>query len=403
MGESESSWAEPVGKQLKTPDEMLEERYADRANPDNIDDMVVLPSERTPQLIEVPDWAKESPVAPEAGYEAGFDDNPFALGKEVNVKRHGKNGNPDYQEGGWKIIDDDANVRVGKDKYIVGVVVEKEIDGEVFQKSIPLNELMERNPRAEKEPLTKAKKEVADEAIEDAIGLEDPSEVDGDAHKFTHDEMKAMREAAQRVSGLETKESSSYDALLDPNTPNIVEKEARPDVYVYLKEALPTVTRGETEASQKYYDKFVTEENRQVSLDFLDEAVKADVKIAAILHEAGLNPSDMAAVDAIRENPDVRYQVAKRLTQKLDTLADRDPTDFGIRIANNSPNNLKVDPQTGKRMLSRMYAVDTALKMLGGEFSERNEANDFARDSSDRVAIGQHRHAARTTIMSRYA
>jgi len=312
----------------------------------------------TPQLIEVPDWIKQD-VAELATPtpEAPVNDKPFSIGKEVIVKRNGKNGAPNYNEGGWKIIDDDATVRIGKTGYMVGVVVEKEIDGETFQKSIPLNELMDLNPNAEKErvALSDAQEDLADEAIEGAIGLHDPSE----------------QESVDR--------------------------------YLYLKEALPPVTRGETEASQKYYDKFVTETNKQISLDFLSEAVKADPEISGILREAGLNPTDMAAVDAIRENPDVRYKIAKRLTQKLDTLADRDPHDFGYRIADNSPKNLKVNPQTGKQMLSRTYAVDMALKMLGGEFDERREDNDFARDQDDRVAIGQHRHAARTTIMSRYA
>lgn len=167
-------------------------------------------SERTPakaqstnpdMIIEVPDWVKNggSPEVSDPGYEAGFDDNPFANGKEVTVKRNGKDGQPDYQEAGWKIIDDDANVKIGKDQYMVGVVVEKEIDGEVFQKSIPLNELMELNPRPEKEPLTEVQEEIADEAIEEAIGLEDPSQVDEYAHNYTPDEIKRMREASRRV------------------------------------------------------------------------------------------------------------------------------------------------------------------------------------------------------------
>ncbi|RWZ78590.1 MAG: hypothetical protein EOT05_02465 [Candidatus Microsaccharimonas sossegonensis] len=255
----------------------------------------------------------------------------------------------------------------------------------------------------EKEPLSETEEEVAELAIEVSTGIEDPSELDGNARMFGPAELRAMREASRRLTGLESPKVNPDDALLDPNIPNIVEKDTRPDVYTYLKDALPVVTRGDTEASRKYYDKFVTEENKQVSLDFLQEAVKADREIARVLDEAGLKPIDMAAVDAIRENPDVRYGVAKRLVQKLDMLVDRNPEDFGIRIAHDSAGNLKVDPQTGKRMKSRLYAVDMALKMLGGEFSERYESNDFARDSNDRVTIGQHRHAARAVIMSRFA
>lgn len=243
------------------------------------------------------------------------------------------------------------------------------------------------------------------EAAEDLgeIAIERATEVN--TSKIYSHELRAMRqaaEAAKRATGVESIVTNPYDALLDPNTPNI-EAEKPIDVYAYLKEALPPVTRGTTEASGKYYDKFVTDENRQVSLDFLSEVVKADAHIAGIIYEAGLEPTDMATVDAIRENPDIRYKVAKRLTQKLDTLADQDPEGFGFRVAVNSPNNLKSDGVTGKRMKSRMYAVDMALKMLGGEFSERTQDDDFARDKNDRVANGQHRHAARTVIMSRHA
>jgi len=369
------------------------------------------PREQKPQLIEVPDWAKiNNPESVEI--REAVSDDPFSNGKEIVVERSPdkETGAPAYLESGWKIIDDQAMVETerGSGKWMAAVRVEKEIDGVPYNKIISLEKVYAFNPRevasapemVEKEPLSEAQEDIAEEAIEDAIGLHDPSEIDEQAHNYSSADIRAMREAAQRVSGLDEAPVNPYDALLDPNTPNIVEKETRPDVYTYLKEALPVVTRGDTEASRKYYDKFVTEENKQVSLGFLGEAVKADTKIAAILQEAGLKPSDMAAVDAIRENPDVRYAVAKRLTQKLDTLADRHPMDFGWRVADNSPNNLKVDPQTGKRMRSRIYAVSMALKMLGGEFSERNEAKDFERDQDDRVALGQHRHAATSTIMS---
>jgi hypothetical protein len=361
----------------------------------------VAPAESQPQRIEVPDWVKTGgapveiqPDTNETGFEDDAGVDPFSNGKEITVMRNAnvQTGAPAYLEGGWKVIDDQAvlETKPGSGKWMSAVRVEKEIDGAPNYKVIPLEtvyalnrtETAEAPEVRETPPLTEVQEDIADEAIEAVLGIEDPSEIDEHAHDFSPSELRTMREAAQRVSSI------------NPETDN------RPDAYTYLKEVLPPVTRGDSEASRKYYDKFVTEENRQGSLDFLSEAVKADKRIAAILENAGLASTDMAAVDAIRENPDVRYEVAKRLTQKLDVLVSQDPEGFGYRIADNSPNNLKVDPQTGKRMRSRMYAVDMALKMLGGEFSERNETKDFARDKNDRVAVGQHRHAATTTIMS---
>lgn len=57
---------------------------------------------------------------------------------------------------------------------------------------------------AEAAPLSEAQEEIADVAIEVATGIEDPSEIDGDAHNFSGAELKAMREASQRATGLES-------------------------------------------------------------------------------------------------------------------------------------------------------------------------------------------------------
>jgi hypothetical protein len=179
------------------------------------------PNEKASGMIEVPDWAKVRPEAGDAGYEAGFDDDPFALGQEVTVKRNGKNGQPDYQEGGWKIINADANVSVGKDKYMVGVIVEKDIDGEPFQKSIRLDELMRLNPReaevssevADKPQLTEVQEDIADEAIEDVLGIENPEdEVDGNARMMTLEE----RQQARAGQGLETEAAAAARVMGEP-------------------------------------------------------------------------------------------------------------------------------------------------------------------------------------------
>ncbi|MDB5180046.1 MAG: hypothetical protein JWN12_678 [Candidatus Saccharibacteria bacterium] len=51
-------------------------------------------------------------------------------------------------------------------------------------------------PEVKSALLTDAQEDIADEAIEDVLGLEDPSEID---RKYTSYEIKAMREAARRI------------------------------------------------------------------------------------------------------------------------------------------------------------------------------------------------------------
>lgn len=249
---------------------------------------------------------------------------------------------------------------------------------------------------------------------------------------------KPSRATASQVTD-ETQPRVNVPTTVEPSSSAAGVERQPVDAYEYLKELLPPVTRPAGEAprldysyihikdaleqgraaaqaqaelahkentpegkARKYYDKVVTEENRQDSLDFLGEVIKANPELVTIFQEAGLNPSDVATVDAIRENTNIRFQVAKHIAKKLDRLVTDDPEGFGLRVAQNSSGNLKVDTQTGKTMHSRDYAVSLALKMIDGEFSKKLESNDFARDGNGRVAIGQHRHAARAVLMSRY-
>ena len=76
----------------------------------------------------------------------------------------------------------------------------------------------------------------------------------------------------------------------------------------------------------------------------------------------------------------------------------KDPYGFGERIQDNAVNNLKEDPQTGVKMMSRDYVVSLSLKMLGGEYSEKHADQWLDRDETGRVILGQHRDAARRIL-----
>jgi hypothetical protein len=207
--------------------------------------------------------------------------------------------------------------------------------------------------------------------------------------------------------------------------PDAVE-ERKKDPFDYLRNLLPPVTRPDKQPAnldhlygsqeeyervlaslqltrkeqeqQKYYDRFVTEENKRVSRETLMESLRANPEIGRVLREAGIDATSMEAVNAIRENADVRFEVAKHFAQKLGDMVMKDPHGFGWRVEENRPDNLKEDPLTGKKMMSRDYVVSLTLKMLDGEFSVSNEDDSFIRDPDGRVAVAQHRDAARRLL-----
>lgn len=207
----------------------------------------------------------------------------------------------------------------------------------------------------------------------------------------------------------------------------IAAEEREKDPFDYLRNLLPPVTRPDKQPAdfdhlygteeeyqkglaalqltkkereqQKYYDSFVTAENKQASHEALAETLRVNPEVGRVLREAGIDATSTEAVDAIRENADVRYEIAKYFAQKIELAVIRDPQGFGDRVQDNNVNNLKQDGQTGQKMMSRDYVVSLALKMLGGEYSQRHNDNGIEYDESGRVILGQHRHATLRLLM----
>lgn len=198
--------------------------------------------------------------------------------------------------------------------------------------------------------------------------------------------------------------------------PDDTEVEQEKDPYDYLRKVLPPVVRppksgdatpkvefgqhvsrtAEDEARQ-YYDRFVTDENRAAAHEVLmGRYLNPDIR--RVLNEHGLASGDMESVDAIREDPEVRFAVAKVLAEKLDKILEY-PNKLGGRI--NFPNKqLKTDHELNKKYTSQDYAILMALKMLGGEFAKnRPGVTDKIELNGRGEAIqGQHRHAAETLL-----
>jgi hypothetical protein len=183
------------------------------------------------KMIVVPEWKEnieKSESQPEnTGYEIGSDDDPFGVGKEIIVSRgaNKETGAPAYADGGWEIFDDNAYVESpeGSGKFLAAVKVKKMIDGVDSEKTITLDKVYILNPQvealptpeiAEKSPLSDVQENIADEAIEDALGIEDPANVETVDRKGI-DELRT-REAAERVMGEATPKSpeqAAYDAV----------------------------------------------------------------------------------------------------------------------------------------------------------------------------------------------
>lgn len=194
---------------------------------------------------------------------------------------------------------------------------------------------------------------------------------------------------------------------------NVPDGEKEQGPYDRLRTILPVITRPsgtaeryehgryspktDLDKQREYYDRYVTDENRLSSLISLEETIKSTPHLGDILEGSGIDPNSLAAVDAIRENEEVRLAVAKVIAEKLDYLADVEHADLGYRVLNNSE---KTDGISGKRYKSRDYAVLMALKEIGGEFSTRIEGSDRIEDAGNGNITGQHRHAARAALFT---
>jgi hypothetical protein len=150
---------------------------------------------------------------------------------------------------------------------------------------------------------------------------------------------------------------------------------------------------------RRYYDKFVTQKNREAAVDVLTVAASVNPEIRDIIlaNNEGMGTAGVKAVDLVRENPDVRAAIAKVLADKLEDIV-KYPNNLG-RLINFPPAGYrKADAIVGGKYTTNEYAVLMALKMLGGEFSEANVGIDKIEFTDGVASQGQHRHAALTLL-----
>ncbi|MBC7459417.1 hypothetical protein H7200_01735 [Candidatus Saccharibacteria bacterium] len=147
---------------------------------------------------QLPNPSKEHDVQP----------NPSELNKTIYVKR--SNGEISTMRIADNAkVDDEGKLRaylVENDEedgseYIAGYkpISERALSDDV-QNALAGEYAANNTPEfAEVQPLSEAQEDLADEAIEGAIGVVDPSEIDDNAQMFSSSDIRRMREAAERV------------------------------------------------------------------------------------------------------------------------------------------------------------------------------------------------------------
>lgn len=167
----------------------------------------------TPQQIEVPTDIQDQIDKAQAEKMSGLEQRQetkgsFSVGQEVTVLRNGKDGGPNYTEGGWTVtgfLNDEHD----------SIMVSKEIDGEVYDKSVAREGLEALNPvvNAEKEPLGTTEKAIADIAIED-VGIKNPTrKINENAQVFEPGEIRKLMEADRKARAFEPGEIDIFNGL----------------------------------------------------------------------------------------------------------------------------------------------------------------------------------------------
>jgi len=150
--------------------------------------------------------------------------------------------------------------------------------------------------------------------------------------------------------------------------------------------------------ARKNYDRITNQDTREYSEQKLIAAFRNDPQIRDILSAKGFSEPSLEAVDALREDPELRYEVGEYLLNKLDDMIARDLSaggnSFGDRIVRNGTKRtdyIAMPVQT----TSREYVAYLALAKLSGMFNYKVDSSDVFKDQDEmgNIIINQHRHA----------
>lgn len=151
---------------------------------------------------------------------------------------------------------------------------------------------------------------------------------------------------------------------------------------------------------QAEYDRYINDDTRRIASDQLKYAILRDPTLKGILEDHSFIESSLEAVDALRTDVELRYDVGVYLLNKMNRAVSDNPSSYGDRLVRNGNKRNDYHGMGVSQMTSRQYASYLALSMLDGSFNgDRQSADDSVRhDPSGKVINSQHRDAARSII-----
>lgn len=196
----QSTFAEPA-ESGKTAQQLLEERYDDRENPDDMDDMVRLSSDR-----------ENTPIVPEVVQYVLNEGESYVY---VPRKSTDSNGVETTRVEKWKVtgeVDQDTG------KQLAFSLTEQEKDGNVgiLQKGLSEASLSVDVQEALKMQYQEALRDMGHQALE-VVEAHDPSEFDGRFKKYGSKEMREIRAKAAEVSAREVAELATSAPQVQPD------------------------------------------------------------------------------------------------------------------------------------------------------------------------------------------
>lgn len=152
--------------------------------------------------------------------------------------------------------------------------------------------------------------------------------------------------------------------------------------------------------AQKEHDRYINQETRQLAVEQLQRTTSHDRGLRDILREHSFGEVSIDAVDAIRTDEGLRYDVGTYLLDKLNRSITENPRDYGDRLVMNGNKRNDYHTLGESRMTSRQYASYLALAMIDGSFNgdHQSSTDTVEYDDNGKVINAQHRDAARSIL-----
>lgn len=252
---------------------------------------------------------------------------------------------------------------------------------------------------------------LGEEAIE-LSGIEEPSQESKYDPVAAVQRLSGEANAMQVEIAAEKQKNPKLEKLFAPSVRPEVPKVEGENSYDYLfikdEEELSRFRAAQAERdrinqpiieAQKTYDRLTNEDTRHYSEQRLADVLRRDPELRTMLAEKGFQEASLAAVDALREDAELRYSVGEYLLKKLDKAIDADyiagGRSFGDRIIANGEKRTDYLPLP-VRTTSREYVAYLALAKISGMFNYKVDSADILKDQDEqgKIIYNQHRHAA---------